>query len=156
VEGFGEINDNVAPSKDYGITIKLKEVPSIATRSISQSIKPNAVDRFLLTVVSKEVDEASHHYVVVADLVLDYNKTHQLDCGTLVFLMESQAVGSYDDPADWEEAEKREHLDTIFSIRHVLQEASEYGGIVNPRLQELAERISKAPPTPASWKPLNR
>jgi hypothetical protein len=97
---MGEINDTEPPRKDYDLNIKLKVVPNVATRNISQSVKPNGVDRFLLTINSPDV-RANHNFLVLADLTLQYNKTHKLQCGNLLFVMESPWNAPYEGNYRW-------------------------------------------------------
>jgi hypothetical protein len=149
---MGEYNDEARPSAEYTISIKLKGAPSVATKSISQSIKPNSVDRFLLTIDSPDAESYWNH-LVVAELALNYNKTHRLDCGTLRFIIDSSWNAPYENNHRWEKDEIKKHLDKLFLIRHALELSSKYGGVTTPKLVDLIERVNKSPPTPASWKP---
>ena len=68
------------PSANYDVEIPSKDAPFIVTKAISQSIPPNDVDRFKLTM------HCQTHHLFLANLQLIYDAANKiLTSGNLIF-----------------------------------------------------------------------
>ena len=68
LEGFGYVGAAIPPSAEYDVVLPIQQAPFSLRQSISQSIEPNGVDRFLLTL---HPEHANFLFVTRLEIVYD-------------------------------------------------------------------------------------